>query len=158
VIWKSNLSRELKIRLFTGIVESVLLYGCETWSINKTVEKKIDGVYTRLLRTALNISWRDHITNAVVYGKLPKVSSKVRERRMRLAGHCVRHEDEPASKLILWQPTRGWANRGRKKTTYIDTLLNDTDLATTAELQTVMNDRTEWRKRIHRVRAVARPK
>ena len=32
-IWKSTLSRNLKIKLFHATVESVLLYGCETWTI-----------------------------------------------------------------------------------------------------------------------------
>ena len=29
----------------------------------KSQESKIDGAYTRMLHTALNISWMDHITN-----------------------------------------------------------------------------------------------
>ena len=31
--WASNFSSELKIQLFTAIVESILLYGSETWTI-----------------------------------------------------------------------------------------------------------------------------
>ena len=31
-IWKSNFSKELKIRLFTVIVESIILYGSVTWT------------------------------------------------------------------------------------------------------------------------------
>ena len=79
-IWKSNLNRKLKIRLFMATVESVLLYRCESWAINKTITKVIDGAYTRLLRSALNISWRDHISNETLYGSLPKISIKIRER------------------------------------------------------------------------------
>ena len=30
-IWKSDLKHHLKVRLFVATVESVLLYGCETW-------------------------------------------------------------------------------------------------------------------------------
>ena len=83
-------------------VESVLLYGCESWAINKTITKVIDGVYTRLLRSALNIARRDHISNETLYGSLPKISIKIRERRMRLAGYRHRHSEEMASKLVLW--------------------------------------------------------
>ena len=113
-IWKSNLNRNLKVRLFVTTVESVLLYGCESWALNKTTTKQIDGAYTRLLRSALNVSWRDHITNLRLYGSLPKVTSKIKVRRMRLAGHCHRHDDEIASMLVLWQPDSGQANRGRR--------------------------------------------
>lgn len=32
-IWSSNLSRDLKIRVFQATIESVLLYGCKGWSL-----------------------------------------------------------------------------------------------------------------------------
>ena len=34
-IWKSNFSRELKIRLFIATIEFIILYGSETWTITK---------------------------------------------------------------------------------------------------------------------------
>ena len=44
------------------------------------------------------------MTNKELYGDLPKLSCKIRERRLRLAGHCVRHREDIALKLVLWQP------------------------------------------------------
>ena len=52
-IWTSTLSKRIKIRLFIATVESVLLYGAETWTITQTMKKQLDGCYTRLLRMAL---------------------------------------------------------------------------------------------------------
>ena len=74
-----------------------------------------------MLRTALNISRRDHVANEDLYVHLPIVSSKIRERRMRVAGHFVRDKEEEASKVVLWQPQHGQTKRGRPKTTYIHT-------------------------------------
>ena len=68
-----------------------------------------------------------------------------KQRRMRLSGHCVRHDDEVANKLVLWQPMDGHANRGRQKMTYVDNVLQDTGLGNTSELQTVMLDRGCWK-------------
>ena len=76
-------------------------------------------------------SWRFlscNTPNIQLYGELPPVSTKVQQRRMRLAGHCVRHDDEVANKLVLWQPTD--TIRGRQKITYVDNLLQDTGLGT----------------------------
>ena len=100
-------------------------------------------------------SWRDHVTNEDLYGHLPKVSSKIRERPMSAAGHCVRHKEEEASKVMLWQLQHGQTKRGRPKTTYIHTLLEDTGLGTVGELRTVMLDQSDWRGRIHVVRVSA---
>ena len=157
-IWRSNMNNDMKKRLFTITVESVLLYGCESWTMTKSTEKILDGAYTRLLRSALNISWRDHITNKELYGSLPKVSLKIKERRLKLSGHCVRHDEEVSSKLVLWQPSTGKRKRGRRKLTYIDTLLDDTGLETALELRSAMLNRSDWRKRIQEVRVGTRPK
>ncbi len=70
-IWKSALSRSFKIRLFQAVVESVLVYGSEAWTLTASLERQLNGCYTRLLRCALNIDWRDHVTNEVLYGDLP---------------------------------------------------------------------------------------
>ena len=65
------------------------------------MQKRLDGCYTRMLRMALNVSWKEKLTNIELYGQLPPVSSKVAYRRMRIAGHCLRHKEEEASKLSV---------------------------------------------------------
>ena len=72
-VWKSNLKKNIKIEFFKATVETVLLYGCNTWTLTKAKIKKLDGVYTRMLRVAQNVTWRLHLTNRELYGKLPKI-------------------------------------------------------------------------------------
>ena len=94
-----------------------------------------------------------------MYGNLPKISVKIRQRRMKLAGHCIRYEDEIANKLVLWQPNDGRVRRGRQKINYIDVLLQDTGVTSAAELKTIMLDRSDWRGRVQNVvRPGGRPK
>ena len=107
IIWKSNLSREIKVTFYRTTIESVLMYGAETWTLTKTLEKRLDGAYTRLLRAALNISWREHKTNIELYGKLKPITSTLRERRLRFIGHSWRSKDEVVHKLLLWDPKHG---------------------------------------------------
>ncbi|XP_077868031.1 uncharacterized protein LOC144357878 [Saccoglossus kowalevskii] len=99
-IWRSNMSRSFKTQFFRATAESILLYGAETWTLTKAMEKDLDGTYTYLLRHAQNISWRQNVTNKDRYGNLPKVSKTIRKRRLRLVGHCFRH-NEPASLVLL---------------------------------------------------------
>ena len=40
------------------------------------MEKQLDGCYTRLLRAALNVSWKDHISDKELYGDLPSLSNR----------------------------------------------------------------------------------
>ena len=76
---------------------------------------QLDGNYTRMLRAALDVSWRSHISNKELYGPLPQVSAVVRSRRLRLAGHVVRHE-EMAGQVLLWEPNEP-RRRGRPSAT-----------------------------------------
>ena len=143
-IWHSSLSRSIKISLLAATVESVLLYGCESWTMTAKLEKQLDGCYTRMLRAALGVHWSQHMTNEELYGKLPKLTTKIRERRLKFAGHCYRREEELASKLLLWEPTHGERKRGRPMHSFIKTLKKDTGMEK-EELQTCMQDRKIWR-------------
>ena len=157
-IWNSTLSRRIKVKLFTATVESVLLYGCAAWTVTKTLEKRINGCYTRMLRMALGISWKQKITNEQLYQELPPVISKVTERRLKLAGHCIRHPELSASSLVLWEPTAGKVRVGRPTITYIDNLRSDLDVEEVKEIRSAMNNRVKWRGLSRVVRAGARPK
>ena len=83
-----------------------------------------------------------------LYGALPRVTDKIRARRMGLAGHCVRHPELVASNLILWEPKHGTHSRGRPATTYIDTLRRDTGLSNTGEIRALMINSDLWRAAI----------
>ena len=79
-----------------------------------------------MLRTVYDFCWSEHITNLVLYGKLPRISEVVKRRRLALVGHVSRH-DEPAGKLLIWTPD---AKRrvGRLYATIKDLLEKDTGL------------------------------
>ena len=142
-IWKSSLPRRFKLRLFAVTVESVLLYGCEGWTTTTKIEKELGGCYTRMLRTVLNVHWKQYMTNAELYDKLPRISQKIRERRTRFAGHCFRCE-EPVSNMIFWAPKHGNKKPGRPALTYIDIFKKDTRWDSDS-IKTVMQDRGVWK-------------
>jgi len=144
-IWRSSLSNNFKLRLFCSTVESVLLYGCEAWTLTKQLSSKLDGCYTRLLRSALAVNWQDHVPNKDLYGTLEKVTDKIRHRRMKLAGHCFRHPEEVASSLVLWTPAHGKRSRGRPSRNFVQQLEEDTGLDA-CEIGAVMTNREEWRR------------
>ena len=147
-IWKSGMRRPLKVRFFVATIESILLYGCESWTLSKAQEKSLDGTYTRMLRKALNVHWTSHTTNHELYGELPLVSDKIASRRLQLAGHCFRHPELSAQRLVLWEPTHGHRGRGGQKTTFLDTLKRDTGAENPQELAMLMADRAAWRGRV----------
>ena len=99
----SNKDMATKLRVFQSAVESILLYGCESWVMKKTVEKKVNGMYTRMLRVVKNVSWKAHMTNRQLYGRIPKLSVIIRRIRLAPAGYVSLHK-EPSGRLRSWSP------------------------------------------------------
>ena len=157
-VWTSKPPRATKIRLSRVTVESVLLYGSETWTVTQNLEKSVSGCYTRMLRTALNVHQQQHMNSKELCGSLPRISETICARRLRLAGHSTSHNEETASKVLLWEPQQGHPNRGRLRTTYIDTIKADTGLDNTKEIRDAMLNQIVWNDFIRTARDNSRPK
>lgn len=56
VIWKSDLPNNLKRRFFWATVEVVLMYDATAWTLIETLESKLDGTYTRMLRDNIHLN------------------------------------------------------------------------------------------------------
>ena len=153
IIWKSDLTDKMKRSFFQAAVESILLYGCTTWTLTKRLEK-LDGNYTRILRAILNKSRRQHPRRHQLYSHLPSITETIQVRRARHAGHCWRSRDELISDVLLWTPTHGRAKAGRPARTYIYQLCEDTGCCT-EDLPEAMNDREKWRERVRDIRATS---
>ena len=142
-IWNSKISSAAKLKFFKACVEPVLLYGSETWTINKAFCDRIDGSYTRLLMRAQNLSWKKHPTKKEIYGGLPPISTVIAQRRARFAGHCMRAKDEIISQVLPLRLQQG-RRRGKRPHTFPDIVARDVKLPV-EEMRVAMLDRDVWR-------------
>ena len=140
----------MKRSFFQAAVVSILLYGCTTWTLTKWL-KKLDSNYTRMLRTILNKSWRQHPTRHQLYGHLPPITKTIQVRRTRHAGHCWRSKDKLIRDVLLWTPAYAQAKAGRPARTYMQQLCEDTGCSP-ENLPEAMN-KEKWRKRVRDVHA-----
>ena len=151
-IWSSQLSKEFKVKIFRATVEPILLYGSETWTLYKKMEKRLDGTYTRLLMKAQNLSWKHHPSLSQIYGNLPRVSSLIQSRRAQFAGHCLRAENEVISSLLLWNPV---SNQPRGRTlSFPDVISRDAGIRK-QDLGAAMKDREVWHSIVNSVISTA---
>ena len=145
VIWKSDLTDKIKRSFFQAAVVSILLYGCTTETLNKRMEKKIDGNYPRTLEALLNKSWRQHPIKQQLYGHLPPITKTIEVRWTRHARHCWRSKNELISDVLLCIPSHGRAKSGRPARTYIQQLSADTGCSPKDQSE-AMDDRDGWRE------------
>ena len=82
------------------------------------------------------------LTNDKLYRGMPKISEIIKQIRMRLAGHRVRHPEYVPYNLILWTPKQGTRTRGRQSKTFIETLKHECE---EDELRKLMMDREIWK-------------
>ena len=152
VIWKSDLTNEMKCSFFQPAIVLILLYGCTTWTLTKWLEKKLDGNYTRMLWAILNKSGRQHPTKQQLYSHLPPITKTIQVRQTRHSGHWERSRDELISDVLQWTPSHGRAKTGQPARTYIQQLCEDTECRP-RDLPEAMNNLEGWRERVRDIRA-----
>ena len=93
IIWKSDISDKIKCDFFQAAVVSILFHGGTTWMLNKEFHKNTHN-FTRILRSILNRSWKQHPTKKQLYGHLPPISKTIQIRRTRHKDHCWRSKEK----------------------------------------------------------------
>ena len=95
----------------------VAIYGCEAWTISKTVEKKITSFKMKCYRKILRISWTERKTNASVLEQLgvkaPQLLHLIKKQKISYFGHIKRHNT--LEKLFLEGTCEGRRGRGRPR-------------------------------------------
>jgi hypothetical protein len=59
--------KKTKLKIFNSVVKSALLYGSETWPVNKTVRKVLQTLVNRCLRNIFSIYWPQTIRNKALW-------------------------------------------------------------------------------------------
>ena len=139
---------------------SVLLYGCECWTISKTMEKRLVALEMWFLRRIFRISWTEKISNKEVLTLAeyePSLMRAIKKRQLEFFGHINRRNG--LEKLVLCGKIKGTRGQGRQRQTYMDSmrrLTSDQDnTLTRVELIRRTEDREDWKSLV--VNVCARP-
>lgn len=117
-----NLSLELRIRILRCYVFPVLLYGCESWTIDATTEKRIEAFEMYAYRRMLRISWTEHKSNIEVMhqmGKHKELLTTIKERKLEYLGHIMRGERYEILRLIIEGKIEGRRSVGRRQNSWL---------------------------------------
>ena len=156
-VWSNvKLSLNTKIQFFTCIVLSILLYGCETWSMSHSHVSRLRGFQVRCLahicgvkRSALN-----HVTNESLLNRCQTVcfDKEIQYKRLRWLGHVGRMQDDRLPKRLLFSQVFGHRSVGRPRLMWND--IARSDLASIHENKWYSNcqNRAGWRSKIAAVR------
>ena len=139
-----------KIRLVRALVHSIFLYGCEAWTLNKDLERRISAFEMRCYRKILNISYKDRVTNEAVrnrithaIGQYKDLLTTVRGKKLVWFGHVVRSSG--MAKMILQGTVNGCRRAGRQRRRWEDNIMEWTGM-TYEECTRAAESRTRWRE------------
>jgi hypothetical protein len=129
VLQSEALPDRQRAALFRAVIETVLLYNAETWTLTDSLEHQVDAAHAGLLRAAFKIG-DQRVSNAALYRRagLARPSELLRLRRLQLAGHIIRAEaycPQPVQDVLLLTVQAPY-RRGQARTRrYVDCLLAD---------------------------------
>ena len=150
-IWNDrNITLKSKIRLMRSLVLSIFLYACESWTLTKDLERRIQATEMRCFRRLLGISYKDRITNEEVINRIHGIIgpyedllTTVKKRKLKFYGHITRSSG--LSKTILQGTVPGKRARGRQKKRWEDNIREWTGMGLEKTIREA-EDREGWRK------------
>ena len=150
-VWKGGeLSRRVKKYMFERICIPTVLYGCETWVLNRRMKKKLEVYEMKGLRAVCGISRMDRVRNVRIRemcewenGLVGRASKGM----MRWFGHVVRMEERRMPKRVMESEREGGRGRGRPKRRWMDgvrEILREAGMSE-GDGRELARNREEWR-------------
>lgn len=144
------LSHRTKLKIYKTIIRPVLLYGAETWTLDKNTEKKLITFENKVLRkifgpTKEGDTWRiKHNHELRDLFKEPDIIAEAKSRRLRWAGHIIRREETKTIQQVWECDPLGRRPRGRPKKRWKDEVKKD--MARMGVNEDTARERTTWRR------------
>lgn len=144
--WDRNISQKNKKRVGRVMVESVLTYGSEVWTVGAELRRRLIAVEMDYLRRSARISRLERRTNVEVRDIMDAretVIDRIERRGLKWFGHILRMpEGRWPKRIFRWRPP-GRRKRGRPRRSWNEGIRNAME-ARDLEEEDAM-DRTAWR-------------
>ena len=173
LLTNSRISMETRKRAVKTYVWSTLLYGCETWTVSREMEKRLEAMEMWCWRRMLRVSWTERRTNVNILEAIEsgrELMAILRKRQMGFLGHVMRagglenlamtgrisgsrgrgrprkkYLDRMKENLAMTGRISGSRGRGRPRKKYLDRMKEVIGGVTTQELLGMTRDRERWR-------------
>jgi hypothetical protein len=126
------ISKSLKIKIYKSVILSVVLYGCETWSLTLGDEHRLRSFENRVMRRIFGPkreedgSWRKlHNDELHSLYSSPNIVRVIKSRKLRWAGHVVRMGKGRGVYRVLVGKSEGKIPRGRARRRWEDNIKPD---------------------------------
>ena len=131
-IFKSrDVTLPTKVRLVKAMVFSVVMYGCENWTIKKAEHRKIDAFELWCWRRLLRVLWTARRSNQSILKEISpewSLEGLMLKLKLQYFGHLMQRTDSFEKTLMLGK-IEGGKRRGRQKMRWLDGITDSMDMS-----------------------------